>query len=152
MRVRTVIITTALLSSILGAVAVYFVLTIPNDVQADAMLKEARESIATGENAEGRETLIKIVQQYPRTNAAAAATAALVTIADEERQKLGREIETLRKQSTDQKATLDALTQQVTEIKNTPPKTVTVEVPAKPTSTKKTAAKKSSTRKHSGRR
>jgi len=147
MRVRTVIITTALLSSILGAVAVYFVLTIPNDVQADAMLKEARESIATGESAEGRETLIKIVQQYPRTNAAAAATAALVKIADEDRQKLGREIETLRKQSTDQKTALDALTQQVTEIKNAPPKTVTVEVPAKKAPVKKTA-----TRKRSGRR
>jgi phenylalanyl-tRNA synthetase alpha subunit len=140
MRVRTVLITTALLSSILGAVAVYFVLTIPNDVQADAMLKQARQSIARGDNARGRYALTKIVQEYPRTNAAAAATAALVTIADEERQKLGREIQTLRQESADQKAKLDAVTQQVTTIANTPPKTITVEAPvkapAKKTSTK----------------
>jgi hypothetical protein len=146
MRVRTLLITTALLSSILGAVAVYFVLTIPNDVQADAMLKQARQSIAKGDNGKGRDALTKIVQQYPRTNAAAAATAALVTIADEDRQKLEREIQSLKQESADQKAKLDTLTQQVTTMANAPPKTITVEAPAKKTSTKKT-----STRKHSRR-
>ena len=147
MRVRTLLITTALLSSILGAVAGYFVLTIPNDVQADAMLKQARQSIARGDNERGRDALTKIVQQYPRTNAAAAATAALVTIADEERQKLDREIQALKHESADQKAKLDTVTQQVTTLANTPPKTVTVEVPAKKTSTKR-----ASTSRHHRRR
>lgn len=148
MRVRTVLITTALLSSILGAVAAYFVLTIPNDVQADAMLKQARKSIARGDNARGRDALTKIVQEYPRTNAAAAATAALVTIADEERQKLDHEIQTLKQESADQKAKLDAVTQQVTTIANTPPKTITVEAPVKKTSTKKTATRRHSHHRH----
>lgn len=147
-RVRTLLITTALLSSILGAIVAYFVLTIPNDVQADAMLKQARTSIARGDNAKGRETLTQIVQQYPRTNAAAAATAALVKIADDERQKLDRELRALKQDSADQKTKMDALAQQVTTIASAPPKTVTVEAPAKKTSTKK----KSRTRHHRRRR
>ena len=136
MRVRTLLLTTALLSSILGAVAVDFVLPIPNDVQADAMLKQARHSITKGDNAKGRDALTKIVQEYPRTNAAAAATAALAKIGEEERQNLDREIHILKQDSANQEAKLETLTQQLTTLINTPPKTVTVEVPAKKTSTK----------------
>jgi len=81
MRVRTVLIFTAIASSLLGAVVAYLVLTVPNDLNADAMLKQARRDISAGENAKGRESLTKVVQQFPRTDAAAAATVALVKIA-----------------------------------------------------------------------
>ena len=137
MRVRSLLIVTAIASSVLGAVIVYLVLTVPNDLHADAMLKQARQSIARGDNDKGRDALTKIVQQYPRTDAAAAATVALVKIADEERQKLERDLDKLQQQSTDQKTKVDALSQQVTDIANAPPKQVVVEAPAKKTSTKK---------------
>jgi len=82
MRVRNILIITAILSSALAAVVVYLVLTVPNDLQASTLLKQAHKEIAAGENDKARQSLAKIVQQYPRTDAAAAATVALATIAD----------------------------------------------------------------------
>ena len=152
MRVRSLLIITAIASSVLGAVIVYLVLTVPNDLHADAMLKQARQSIARGDNVRGRDALTRIVQQYPRTDAAAAATVALVKIADEERQQLEHNLQKLQQESTDQKTKVDALSQQVTDIANAPPKTITVEAPAKKTSTKKTSTKKKQTTSHHRRR
>jgi hypothetical protein len=137
MRVRSVIIVTAIASSILGAVAVYLVLTVPNDLSADAMLKQARQNISAGQNAKGRDSLMRIVQQYPRTDAAAAATVALVKIAEEEREKLDQELEELRKEAADQKKQIDALSQQVTRIASAPPRTVVVQAPARKAPAKK---------------
>src|SRR2546428_7957312 len=76
MRVRTVIIVTALVSSILGAVVAYLVLTVPNDLQAGALMRTARKQIADGDNERARQSLSRIVQQYPRTDAAAAGAGA----------------------------------------------------------------------------
>ena len=42
MRVRNILIITAILSSALAAVVVYLVLTVPNDVQAAALLQKAQ--------------------------------------------------------------------------------------------------------------
>ncbi|MGZ4809002.1 MAG: hypothetical protein ACXV7D_06680 [Thermoanaerobaculia bacterium] len=131
MRVRTVLIFTAIASSLLGAVVAYLILTVPNDLNADAMLKQARRDIAAGENAKGRESLTKIVQQFPRTDAAAAATVALVKIAEEERQKLEHDLETVRQEAAAQKKQLDAMGVQVTQLANAPAKTVIVQVPEK---------------------
>jgi len=114
MRVRTTLILTAILSSLLGAVVIYFVMSVPNDLRADALLKEARQDLGAGRVDEARVALRKIVQQYPRTDAAAAATVALVTIADNEQRKLQREITSHRQLITD-------LQKSVTEIRNTPP-------------------------------
>src|SRR4029079_12885381 len=86
MRVRSLLIITALLSSLLAAVVVYLVLTVPNDVQAAAPLKQARKEMAAGHNDQARQSLAKIVQQYPRTDAAAAATDPPLPIGDHERQ------------------------------------------------------------------
>ena len=74
MKVRTLLVGTAIASSILGAVVAYLVLTVPNDLQADALLKAARKEIRAGENDRARRSLSLIVQEYPRTDAAAAAT------------------------------------------------------------------------------
>ncbi len=139
MRVRTALIFTAIASSLLGAVVAYLVLTVPNDLNADAMLKQARRDISAGENAKGQESLTKIVQQYPRTDAAAAATVALVKIAQEERRKLERDLDTVRQEATAQKKQIEALGGQVTQLANAPAKTVVVQVPEKKVPVKKKA-------------
>ena len=142
MRVRSVIIVTAIASSILGAVAVYLVLTVPNDLSADAMLEQARQNISAGQNAKGRDSLMRIVQQHPRTDAAAAATVALVKIAEEEREKLDQELEELRKEAADQKRQIDALSQQVTRMASAPPRTVVVQAPARKAPAKPTVSRR----------
>lgn len=121
MRVRSLLIITAILSSVLAAVVVYFVLTVPNDVQAGLLLKEAHEQMATGQNDQARKSLAKIVQQYPRTDAAGAATVALATLGDSERQQLQRTIANLRQSSDSQQKQIAALTEQVQKIAATPP-------------------------------
>src|ERR1043165_20925 len=121
MRVRNILIITAIMSSALAAVVVYLVLTVPNDVQAGTLLKQARNEIAAGQNDKARQSLAKIVQQYPRTDAAAAATVALATLADQERQQLQKTIATLRQTSDAQQKQLAALTEQADKIANTPP-------------------------------
>ena len=121
MRVRNVLIITAILSSALAAVVVYLVLTVPNDVQAAALLQKARTEMNAGRNGEARPLLAKIVQQYPRTDAAAAATVALVTMADQERQQLQKTIAALRQTSDAQQKQLAALSDQVQKIAAAPP-------------------------------
>lgn len=121
MRVRNILVITAILSSALAAVVVYLVLTVPNDVQASALLKQARKEIAAGHNDQARQSLAKIVQQYPRTDAAAAATVALATLGDQERQQQQRTIASLRHAVDAQQKQLAALNDQVTKIASTPP-------------------------------
>lgn len=121
MRVRSLLIITAFLSSVLAAVVVYLVLTVPNDVQAATLLKEAREEIAAGQNGKARQSLSKIVQQYPRTDAAGAATVALATIADSERQQMQKTIVTLRQTSDAQQKQIAALTEKVDGLAAAPP-------------------------------
>lgn len=121
MKVRPLLILTALLSSILGAVVVYLVLSVPNDLHADALLKAARADLAAGRTDKAHESLTKIVQQYPRTDAAAAATVALVKIGVQQRQRLEADIGELRTQAEQQTKMLTDLRKTVETIKNTPP-------------------------------
>ena len=91
MRVRPLLILTGIVSSILGALVVYLMLSVPNDLRADSLLKDARKQITEGDNTRARESLSKIIQQYPRTDAAAAATVALVSLAQKDRDDLARD-------------------------------------------------------------
>jgi len=141
MRVRNILIITAILSSALAAVVVYLVLTVPNDVQASALLKQARKEMAAGQNGEARQSLAKIVQQYPRTDAAAAATVALVTMADQERQQLQKTVTTLRQTSDAQQKQLAALNDQVQKIASAPPPAPPPALAAKPAPAKPKAKK-----------
>ena len=148
MRVRTVLIVTAIFSAILGAVVAYLVLTVPNDIQAAALMKKAREEIAAGENDRARELLSRIVQQYPRTDAAAAATVALSSIADSERHKLMADIIALRAQVVAQQKQIAALGPRVDELAARP-----IPQPAPPpTSKKKATAKKKTAKKTTKKR
>ena len=63
MKFRYILWFTALVSSILGALVVYLLLSVPNDLRADGLLKDARKQLTAGKNDEARAALTKIVQQ-----------------------------------------------------------------------------------------
>jgi hypothetical protein len=148
MKIRWLLIFTGIVSSLLGALVVYLVLSVPNDLRADALLKQARQDITDGQNAKARGTLLRIVQQYPRTDAAAAATAALVALEKRERDELARAVITLSSQHAQQAKVLADLQKNLIAMKNAPPNVVTVQAPApKPAPAKKAAPKKNVTTK-----
>lgn len=149
MRVRTVITLTGILSAILGAVVVYLILSVPNDLKADAMLKAARKELETGQRDKARDELSKIVEEYPRTDAAAAATVALVKLADQERKELQAQIKRLNEENASRTQAFSNLQQTVEGIKNAPPKEVIVQAPAKkPTPRRTTTHRRRTTRRH----
>ena len=142
MRVRAVLWLTAIVSSILGGVAVYLVLSVPNDLKADAMLKTSRDHLAKGDTNAARESLAAIVQRYPRTDAAAAATVALSRIADQDRAKIETELGRLKAENAQQTRRLNDLSASVDVVKNAPPRTVVVQAPAPAPARVTVAAKK----------
>jgi len=130
MKVRTLLLFTAIVSAILGGVAAYLVLTVPNDLEAAALMKQAKRDMNAGRTDNARKSLAKIVQQYPRTDAAAAATVALVKLADDDRDKLQRELDALKREQSRQTAAINQVQNTIDEVKNAPPKTIVVEKPA----------------------
>ena len=125
----------------IGAVVVYLVLTVPNDTAAGALMKEARQEIAAGNDDKARELLSRIVQQYPRTDAAAAATVALSTIADSERHKLMVQIDALKQQQDALQKQLASQGERVQTIENRPaPAPVIIHEAAKAPAAKKSTA------------
>ena len=140
MRIKTALIATAIVSAILGAVVAYLVLTVPNDIQAGALMKRAREQIAAGKSDQARSSLAKIIQQYPRTDAAASATLALIRLDDDDTVKLQREIATLRQSLSMTVARTAAVENEVNIIKSTPPPAPVVQAP--PPAAPKTPPKK----------
>lgn len=148
MKVRGVLTLTGIVSAILGALVVYLILSVPNDLRADALLKDARKDMTDGNHEKARQSLSKIVQQYPRTDAAAAATVALVSLAQKDRDDLARAVALLRKQNEQQTKQLADLQKSITAIGNRPPQVVTVQAPApKPAAVKKATPKKKTTAK-----
>ena len=150
MPVRGLLIVTALISAILGAVVAYLVLTVPNDLQAAALMRAARKQIAAGDNDHARQSLSRIVQQYPRTDAAAASTVALSTLADDERKKLAADVASLRAESAANQKQIAALSQRIDQIAARPiPQPVVVQAAPKKAPAKKAAThSKTSSRKH----
>ena len=145
MKVRTILILTAVASAILGSIVAYLVLSVPNDLKAGSLLKEAREQIADGKSAEAHDTLTAIIQQYPRTDAAAAAMVALVKLDEQEREQMRAEINRLRKDHDVQAKEITALESGVETIRTTPapvaPVTATAPPAAKTEVAKKAPAK-----------
>ena len=133
MRVKPLLIMTAIVSAILGAVVAYLVLTVPNDIQAGALMKRAKEQIAEGKNDQARTSLAKIVQQYPRTDAAAAATVALIRLDDDDGKKVQREMSSVRESLSMTVARLAAAENEINALKNAPkPEPVVIQAPPKP--------------------
>jgi len=62
MRIRSLLVVTAIVSSILGAAVVWLVLTVPNDIAAESLLKDARRNVEAHDNDKARTALIKVVQ------------------------------------------------------------------------------------------
>ena len=145
MRVRSLLIATAIVSAILGGFAVYLVMSVPNDLKADAMLKHARKDLEAGKREPARDELSRIVQQYPRTDAAAAAMVALLKLEEQQRKELQAELARLRKdyeQSAAASTTaMSGLQKSVEDIRNAPPKQVVVQAPAKKAPAKSPAKK-----------
>ena len=162
MKVRSILVLTALVSSILGAIVVYLVMTVPNDLQAGALLKEARARIASGDTDEAHDALAKIVQQYPRTDAAAAATVALMKLEESERARIRAEITQLRAGHDQQTKAIADLNAGLETLRKAPPPAPAAaaavpaaETPAKAAAkapAKKTPAKKTPTRKSTKRK
>lgn len=109
MKPRTVLLATAIVSSILGSAVAYLVLTVPNDINASALMRRARKDLGEGNNDDARRELSNLIQQYPRTDAAAAATVALATIADSERHVLQRQLDSLRRETATDRKEIAAL-------------------------------------------
>lgn len=116
-RLRPALLLTALLSSLLGAVVAYLVLTVPNDLQAGALLRQARADVQQGQRERARQSLEHVIQQYPRTDGAAAAAVALASLEAEERQRLARRVDGMQRTLSVQTIRLDQILQKV----NTPP-------------------------------
>ena len=153
MRVRGVLIFTGIVSSLLGALVVYLVLSVPNDLRADALLKQARQDISENNSDKARQTLLTIVQQYPRTDAAAAATAAVLALDKKERDDLARAMTSVTAQNTQQTKLIGELQRNVEELKKPPPAPVVVQAPApKPAPAKVTPKKKAPAKKPARRR
>lgn len=144
MRARSLLILTAIVSSLLGAVVAWLVLTVPNDLHAGTLLKSARKDVEAGQNDKARHELSRIIQQYPRTDAAAAATVALATIEYSERHALETTIQQVRKMSAAQQKALSDLTARVNTLAAAPPpQPVTVQAPPPAPAKKKPAVPQS---------
>ena len=156
MRIKPLLVLTGIVSSILGAIVVYLMLSVPNDLRADSLLKDAKADLEKKKNNDARQKLSSIVQQYPRTDAAAAATVALIALTDTDRQRLERELSLVRAQNVQQTKLITDLQKSVTDIRNAPPKVVTVQAPppkpAPVVSIKKSTPKKATPKKKPTRR
>jgi hypothetical protein len=152
MRVRGFLVLTGIVSSLLGALVVYLVLSVPNDLRADALLKQARRDIEQGNRDAARTTLLKVVQQYPRTDGAAAATAALVSLAQKDRDDLARAIAFVRTQNAEQSRLIQELQSGMAALKTVPPAPVIAAAPAPAPAVTKAPVKKKPTPKKTTRR
>jgi hypothetical protein len=144
-KVRALLYLTAFVAAILGATVLYLLLSVPNDLRADALLKQARKDLTAGNNDQARESLSQIVMQYPRTDAAGAATAALSSLAKKERDDLARAISLLRTQNEQQSKMIAELQRSVTDVKNAPPPPPVVQAPAPAPAATNVAPKKKTT-------
>ena len=139
MRARALLIGTAIVSSILGAIVAYLVLTVPNDLEAGALMKQAKKDIDAHQTGRARETLSRIVQQYPRTDAAAAATVALITLADADRERFASELAAMKRDVAAQKQALGTVSDKVGVLAAAPPPAPAVAKPEPKPAPKKKA-------------
>ncbi|HEX3067694.1 MAG TPA: tetratricopeptide repeat protein [Thermoanaerobaculia bacterium] len=144
---RFLLIATAIVSALLGAVVAWLVLTVPNDLQAGALLRTARTDVEAGRNDRARQEYSRVIQQYPRTDAAAAATVALASIADNERHILSAALDQQRRTLAAQQKQIADLAAQINAIRNTPPPAPVV-IQAPPPPAKKTPPQHSRRKRH----
>lgn len=144
---RFLLIATAIVSALLGAVVAWLVLTVPNDLQAGVLLRAARNDVEAGRNDRARQEYSRVIQQYPRTDAAAAATVALASIADSERHILSAALDQQRRTLAAQQKQISDLSAQITAIRTAPPPAPVV-IQAPPPPAKKTPPHHSPRKRH----
>lgn len=110
-RVARVVIAVLLVA--LGGGVTYLALSIPNDLQAEKVLKQAKADVEAGQRGRARESLQRVVQQYPRTDAAAAALHMLFRMAEQDQAQLEKELIALKRQREGDRKKLDSLQRQL---------------------------------------
>jgi thioredoxin-like negative regulator of GroEL len=118
---RRLLIATAVLSSLIGALVVWLALTVPRDLKSDALLKQARKELDAGHREKARQSLAVIIQQYPRTDAAAAATLALLKMSEQEVRDLNAAVDTVKRDHEDERRQINGLTSQMGELRKPAP-------------------------------
>src|SRR5688572_7686056 len=98
------VIAVSLLALVAGGTAVYFALSIPNDIAAERLFREARDLIKQKDTTGANERLRKIVREYPRTDAAASASVLLFQLSHDRHEAAQKSIKNLEKQVVQQKA------------------------------------------------
>lgn len=92
---RTVAILIAIAALLVGAAGAWFAVSVPRDMRAEALLKDASAKLQKGERAAAQKSLQEIAKTYPRTDAAAAASYALFRMAEQDAAELRARLQTL---------------------------------------------------------
>lgn len=129
MRLRPVWILSALLLLFVGGVTTWVALTIPNDIRAEAILRQARNDLREGKRDESKAKLREIVRRYPRTDAAATAVDTLFQLSEQDRLETQRALSAANRERAKLVARLTIVEQRLAAA--TAPKPPVV-VPAKP--------------------
>lgn len=105
---RAALLSIILLALATGALVAWVALSVPRDVSAQGVLREARDALRAGEVETARTKLQQVIKDYPRTDAAAAASYALFRLDDQDRAELRSRIELLERERAEQGARLAA--------------------------------------------
>jgi hypothetical protein len=105
-------------------------------------MRRAKEQMESGKTDQARSSLARIVQQYPRTDAAAAATLALIRLDDDDGARTQHEVATMRESLSMTIARLAAAENEINTIKSTPPPAPVVVAAPAPKPVKKAPVKK----------
>lgn len=92
---RTAAILIAITALIVGAAGAWVAASVPRDMRAEAMLKDASAKLQKGEREAARKSLQELAKTYPRTDAAAAASFALFRMAEQDAAELRSRLEQL---------------------------------------------------------
>lgn len=132
-----------------GITAAYLYFSVPNDLGAESLLREARGQLKKGDREAARLSLQNVVKEYPRTDASSAAIYALFEIAEGDRQKvkhLETEVRSLRRTLEQERSKLAAVDTRLTELANRKPPPPPVVAKPTPKPVAKTPVKRTTTR------
>ena len=115
MKLKPIPIIAAVFLILVGSAVTYLLMSIPNDVKAESILRQARDQLKKGNRAEARESLRDLVEKYPRTDAAAAGVRMLFHTLEEDRRTLDSQIRKLQDQNKADQKRIAALEERVTQ-------------------------------------
>jgi hypothetical protein len=105
---RTVTVLIAIGALLLGAGVAWVALSVPRDIRAEALLKDARAKLQKGDREGARKSFQEITKSFPRTDAAAAAAYALFRLSEQDAAELRGRLEALdRSRSTQEQLTAE---------------------------------------------